>query len=347
MGHAGSAARGPACPARCVRAPAAGSPPLGAPSGAEVRAPSLKLASFPGIRPNWDLFPQRSSTPRPHSACPELRFSVSAEQCRGLEATWAPPPGSPPDNVWGLMAQGLGDFTQHRSKGPVAHVWSSLPRGRGPHCGPLAPAHPCHSPEALLGQTRAGKGPHLVRHTQTHGQLKAASTPEKGHQPKAPGEQMAHLNPSRPPNPHQPPSPRRCSPLLDSTDGGCCDTHTLVLASGPDAPPWQPGCAKRTVTQPEKCLQHRLLLLASSLEVSRDRRSESQRTNIETEALPSDLPTSTYLAQGGGLPIFSPEPCSSCGGHCLRAGLEPQITNRNSSYRFVSGATRRRMSARH
>lgn len=38
--------------------------------------------------------------------------------------------------------------------------------------------------------------------------------------------------------------------------------------------------------------------LASILDMSRYRKSEGQRTNIKTEALPSDLPTSTYLVQG-------------------------------------------------
>lgn len=69
-----------------VCAPGVSSPPLRALGGAEVRAPSLRLASSPGICPNWDLFPKRSSTPRLQSAHPELASPFPQNNARG----WKP-----------------------------------------------------------------------------------------------------------------------------------------------------------------------------------------------------------------------------------------------------------------
>ena len=46
---------------------------------------------------------------------------------------------------------------------------------------------------------------------------------------------------------------------------------------------------------------------------------------------------------GRWLPCSSPELGASCGGQCLQEGLEPRITNRKSSYRFILGTVSRRV----
>lgn len=111
--------RGHTPPARCVPT---GQLSIPQSSGrGRCHCPSLKLASFLGIHPNQDLFPKRRSTPGP------LSFSVSAEQRWG----WSQHGHLLHEvllTTYGHRAQGLGEFTQCRSKGPVVSVQSYHPQ---------------------------------------------------------------------------------------------------------------------------------------------------------------------------------------------------------------------------
>lgn len=84
-------------------------------------------------------------------------------------------------------------------------------------------------------------------------------------------------------------------------------------------------CAKQTVTWPKKCLyQHRPrdLLQASILEVSRYRKSGPEDKHQDRS--PSLCLSNIHVpGPGRWLPQLCPR-----AGHCLQAGLEPQITNR-------------------
>lgn len=146
-------------------------------------------------------------------------------------------------------------------------------------------------------------------------------------------------------------SPRgRHPPLADDTCSprwGHGNTSSPTLASGSGDPHGGQAVhqvdgytAQETSPQTQSQSPH---LLAVILEMNG--MQEGQRTG-EHMCRQKHFPLTFSIhvpGPGRWLPCSAPELGASCGGHCLQAGLEPRITNRKSSYRFILGTLSRRV----
>lgn len=257
------------------------------PSESGEGLPEMGLSS----RHHQNSLPKGSSKPTSRGPTPSPARPVSAAQSRHLLQKVLP------TTVWAPGVQGLGERTEWRSKGPVASVWSELSLRGSRQCGSPGPAPPRHPPETRLGKACRRKairshGPRSPQERERaapwpvpHGGLvPAVPCPTEGGERKATGEQAGR---------------RAARPIAHRgerlTSLGRCSFSLVGAWPHPRSDAGSQGVQSpgNVATNPEEPP-----VPASLLGMSRYRKSEGQRTNIKKVALPSDLPTSTYLVRG-------------------------------------------------
>ena len=260
-----------------------------------------------------------------------------------VEPEWTPPPGSPPD--YAPRVRGLGEFTSWMKSRPRGHHHTSH-RGLLPTL-PMPYWRLASHWEAMLGESTL-KRSLTPRTTETWIQQSTTSSPRQPQCQGGPSEGVETEGHGRAGNPAPPPGEgTHLSQTTPAPRWGHSNTSSPMLASGSGDP--HGGQAVHQVdgytaqeTSPQTQSQSPRLL-AVILEMNG--MQEGQRTGEHMWRQKHVPLTFSIHVPGPGrwLPCSSPELGASCGGHCLQAGLEPRITNRKSSYRFILGTVSTRV----